>query len=164
MSFHIFRTSPNCLIPYWVQGLAYRKEGQITETNFLKTQLKDNVKTKIGEQSFCINSGKLWNNIPAAIKESRNLKISKSWLRRTARQCQYQQSILQRIQEIEADHEVDLTNINQHGFKKQRSTTSAGQAIQSALARALDEGKFALIILAIFDLIMIYLVLSFLHL
>ena len=40
--------------------------------------------------------------------------------------------------------EVNLTNPNQHGFKRQRSTTTAGLAIQSALARALDEGKFAL--------------------
>ena len=31
-----------------------------------------------------------------------------------------------------------------HKFKAKRSTTSAGQAIQSALARALDTGKFAL--------------------
>ena len=40
---------------------------------------------------------------------------------------------------------MDLTGINQHGLKKDRSTTTAGQAIQSALARALDQGQYSLL-------------------
>ena len=41
--------------------------------------------------------------------------------------------------------DVDLTNENQHGFKRGKSTTTAGLAIQSALARALNLGEFALL-------------------
>ena len=48
------------------------------------------------------------------------------------------------IQEIEEEENVDITGENQHGFKRKRSTTTAGLAIQSALARALDLGEFAL--------------------
>ena len=53
--------------------------------------------------------------------------------------------ILQRIQDIEDLKNIDLTNSNQHGFKRGKSTTTAGLAIQSALARALDLGQFALL-------------------
>ena len=35
--------------------------------------------------------------------------------------------------------------LNQHGFKRGKSTTTAGLAIQSALARALNEGDFAIL-------------------
>ena len=56
----------------------------------------------------------------------------------------YERLILQRIQEIEEEENVDITGENQHGFKRKRSTTTAGLAIQSALARALDLGEFAL--------------------
>ena len=40
---------------------------------------------------------------------------------------------------------MDLTNESQHGFKRGKSTTTASLAIQSALARALDLGHFALL-------------------
>ena len=53
----------------------------------------------------------------------------------------FEKLILQRIQEIEGDSKVDLTGENQHGFKRKRSTKTAGMAIQSELARALDQGK-----------------------
>ena len=56
----------------------------------------------------------------------------------------YERLILQRIQEIEEEENVDITGENQHGFKRKRSMTTAGLAIQSALARALDLGEFAL--------------------
>ena len=56
----------------------------------------------------------------------------------------FERLILQRIQEIEDEQNVDITGTNQHGFKRGRSTTTAGLAIQSALARALDEGQYAL--------------------
>ena len=54
----------------------------------------------------------------------------------------FERLILQRIQEIEDEQNVDITGTNQHGFKRGRSTTTAGLAIQSALARALDEGQY----------------------
>ena len=50
----------------------------------------------------------------------------------------------QRIVEIEEESEVDLTHEAQHGFNRTKSTT-AGLTIQSALARALDQGKFAIV-------------------
>ena len=37
---------------------------------------------------------------------------------------------------------LEITGTNQHGFKKKRSPTTAGLAIQSALARALDVGEY----------------------
>ena len=49
---------------------------------------------------------------------------------------------LNRINEIEAEMDVDLTGKNQHGFKKGRSTLTAGLSIQTALANALDQGNF----------------------
>ena len=52
---------------------------------------------------------------------------------------------MQRIQEIQDEENVDITNVNQHGFKRGKSTTTAGLSIQSALARALDKGQFALL-------------------
>ena len=39
---------------------------------------------------------------------------------------------------------MDLTGVNQHGFKRKRSTKTAGLSIQSALARAIEQGKFAI--------------------
>ena len=57
----------------------------------------------------------------------------------------YEKLILHRIQEIQDEENVDITNENQHGFKRGKSTTTAGLAIQSALARALDLGEFALL-------------------
>ena len=52
--------------------------------------------------------------------------------------------ILQRIMSIEEEMKVDLTGVNQHGFKRKRSTKTAGLSIQSALARAIEQGKFAI--------------------
>ena len=40
---------------------------------------------------------------------------------------------------------MDFTNVNQHRFKRGKSTTTAGLAIQSALARALNEGDYAIL-------------------
>ena len=54
-------------------------------------------------------------------------------------------SRLKLIQDIEDEKQVDLTNSNQHGFKGGKSTTTAGLAIPSALARALELGQFALL-------------------
>ena len=56
----------------------------------------------------------------------------------------FEKLILQRLHQIEIDNLIDLTNKSQHGFKKNRSTNSASLMLQSVLARALDENKFAL--------------------
>ena len=52
---------------------------------------------------------------------------------------------MQRIQDLQDEQNVDVTNENQHGFKRGKSTSTAGLAIRSALARALDLGEFALL-------------------
>ena len=56
----------------------------------------------------------------------------------------YEKLILQRLQQIEIQNLIDLTNKSQHGFKRNRSTNSASLMLQSVLARALDENNFAL--------------------
>ena len=66
--------------------------------------------------------------------------------------------------EIEDEKKTDLTNENQHGFKRGKSTTSAGLSIQSALARALNLGQFALLanldLSSAFDLVNVNLLLK----
>ena len=44
---------------------------------------------------------------------------------------------------MEDETKTDLTGEYQHGFKRKHSTKTAGMEIQSALARALEQGKFA---------------------
>jgi hypothetical protein len=51
---------------------------------------------------------------------------------------------LNRIGTIEKEMKVDLTGDTQHGFKKGRSTSRASLSIQNALAKALEQGNFAL--------------------
>ena len=53
--------------------------------------------------------------------------------------------ILNKINAIEEEMKVDLTGVDQHGFKKGKSTLTAGLAIQTALAKALDQGNFAIV-------------------
>ena len=53
--------------------------------------------------------------------------------------------ILQKINDTEDENVVNLMLESQHGFKRSKSTTTAGLAIQSALARALDQGNFAVV-------------------
>ena len=57
----------------------------------------------------------------------------------------FEKLILQRIQDIEDEKKIDFTSEDQHGFKRGKSTTTAGLAIQSALARALDVGDYAIL-------------------
>ena len=56
----------------------------------------------------------------------------------------FERLILIRINEIEQEMNVDLTGESQHGFKKNKSTTTASISIQMALAKALEQGHFAL--------------------
>ena len=50
----------------------------------------------------------------------------------------YEKLILGHLWDLANSENIDLTGENQHGFKKNRSTTTVSQAIQSALAGALD--------------------------
>ena len=57
----------------------------------------------------------------------------------------FEKLMLNRILEVEQAGGVDLTGEGQHGFKKNRSTTTAGLSIQSKLARILDNNEFAVV-------------------
>ena len=45
--------------------------------------LKDFARTKIGENSFCISAGKLWNQAPQNIKEANTLSQAKTLIKET---------------------------------------------------------------------------------
>jgi hypothetical protein len=47
------------------------------------------------------------------------------------------------MKSIEMQKNVDFTGNSQHGFKKHRSTATAGLTVQSLLARALDNNDYA---------------------
>ena len=76
----------------------------------------------------------------------------------------FEKLILQRILQIEKDNNVDITGPQQHGFKKGHSTNTAGLALQTIIASALDEDSFALMasidLSAAFDLVNIELLLK----
>ena len=55
----------------------------------------------------------------------------------------FERAILSKLQEIEADQLVDLTGVNQHGFKKGRSTITAALSIKRNIVKALDQGKWS---------------------
>jgi hypothetical protein len=57
----------------------------------------------------------------------------------------FEKLILKRMKEIEDENLVDLTGINQHGFKKNRSTPTLSSELQSIIARALDNDEFVLV-------------------
>ena len=69
----------------------------------------------------------------------------------------FEKLILNRIMEIQKENDVDLSGVEQHGFKKFKSTASAGLIIQSLIARAMDSNKYALMasidLSAAFDLV-----------
>ena len=56
----------------------------------------------------------------------------------------FEKLIMQRIIEIEDSNNIDLTGTKQHGFKRKKSTSTAGLEIQSEIARALDSNKYTL--------------------
>ena len=45
--------------------------------------------------------------------------------------------------EVAKEWEVDLTGVEQHGFKKNRSTITAGLSLQHTISSNLDEGQIA---------------------
>jgi hypothetical protein len=57
----------------------------------------------------------------------------------------FEKLILRRILEIQEANNIDLTGINQHGFKKGKSTTTLSIDLQSLIARALDEDQIGLV-------------------
>ena len=62
----------------------------------------------------------------------------------------FERLLLERLVEIECNAKTDLTGENQHGFKKNRSTVSAGLSIQSKLAQYLDNDEY--VVMASLDL------------
>ena len=56
----------------------------------------------------------------------------------------FEKLILKRILEIQTENNCDITGANQHGFKKQRSTSTLAMELQSIISRALDDDKYVL--------------------
>ena len=56
----------------------------------------------------------------------------------------FEKLILLRLHQIEETEKIDLTGKSQHGFKRKHSTATASLVVQSLIASALDEDKFAL--------------------
>ena len=56
----------------------------------------------------------------------------------------FEKLLLKRILDIQAENNCDLTSLNQHGFKKGKSTATISLTIQSLIARALDEDNYVL--------------------
>jgi hypothetical protein len=52
--------------------------------------------------------------------------------------------ILKRTGEIQEQNNVEIAGTNQHGFKKDMSTSTLSLTLQSLFARALNENKFVL--------------------
>jgi hypothetical protein len=51
----------------------------------------------------------------------------------------FEKLILKRIMKLEIKNDCDMTGVQQHGFKKQISTSTLAAELQSTIARALDE-------------------------
>ena len=89
-----------------------------------------------------------WKMSKITLVHKKGLKNDVSNYRPVANLCSaskiFEKLILQRIQDIEDEKKIDFTSEDQHGFKRGKSTTTAGLAIQSALARALDVGDYAI--------------------
>ena len=56
----------------------------------------------------------------------------------------YEQLIIDRLKAIEKGANIDITGNPQHGFKLNRSTSTAGLTIQSVLSHALDNDNYCL--------------------
>jgi hypothetical protein len=57
----------------------------------------------------------------------------------------FEKLILKRIMDIQTTHGVDLTGVNQHGFKKARSTSTLTIQLQSMIANALNDDQFGMV-------------------
>ena len=63
----------------------------------------------------------------------------------------FEKLILKQILYLETTNKLDLTGKNQHGFKKNKSTATAGALLQSLISRAADDKCF--VVMASLDLI-----------
>jgi hypothetical protein len=76
----------------------------------------------------------------------------------------FERLIHNRINTIQEDLSIDLTGNAQHGFKKHKSTSTAGLTIQSLLSRALDKNNYAIMasldLSAAFDVVNVKLLLK----
>ena len=137
-----------------------RSVGEIPCVNFMTCanvkRAVYSIKMKNSEVTYLFNQIYEMKVIPEQWKmakitpvHKKGLKNNVSNYRPVANLCSaskiYEKLILQRIQDIEDEKMIDITNENQHGFKRGKSTTTAGLAIQSALARALDAGQYAIL-------------------
>ena len=66
----------------------------------------------------------------------------------------FEKLILKQIQYLESKNKLDLTGKRQHGFKKNKSTATAGALLQSIIARAADSDCY--VIMASLDLSMAF--------
>ena len=66
----------------------------------------------------------------------------------------FEKLILKQIQYLESKNKLDLTGRQQHGFKRKKSTATAGALLQSLIARAADENCF--VVMASLDLSMAF--------
>ena len=55
----------------------------------------------------------------------------------------FEKLILKWLQNIEKVHGIDITGKEQHGFKRNKSTSTLSLLLQSLIAQALDEDKHA---------------------
>jgi hypothetical protein len=53
----------------------------------------------------------------------------------------FEKLILKRITELESSFQIDLTGVQQHGFKKNKSTSTAGLILQSIIADHVDKNE-----------------------
>ena len=69
----------------------------------------------------------------------------------------FEKLILKRLEQIGEENDIDLTGKEQHGFKKSRSTITAGLTLQTLIAKHLDENLFSVMasldLSAAFDLV-----------
>ena len=76
----------------------------------------------------------------------------------------FERLILNRILDLEFQNKTDITGKQQHGFKKNHSTSTVGILLQSLISRALDEDNFALMasldLSAAFDIVNIKLLIK----
>ena len=79
----------------------------------------------------------------------------------------FEKLILKQIHYLENKNLLDLTGKQQHGFKKQKSTATAGKLLQSIISRAADDNCFVLMasldLSAAFDLVNVGLLIKWLR-
>jgi hypothetical protein len=76
----------------------------------------------------------------------------------------FEKLILKRILQLQEENTVDVTGINHHGFKKEKSTSTLSFELQSMITRALDSDEYVIIftldLSSLFDLVAIKLLIK----